>query len=217
MTFSGFGEYAIDFFDDLAADNSKMFWDAHKATYANDIKAPMEALLAELEPEFGEGKIFRPYRDTRFAKDKSPYKTHCGAVIEQGRGGGAYYVEIGTEGMRIGGGSYSMAPDQLARYRTAVAGDLAGPALAKILDTLAASKWEIHGDQLKTKPRGVPYDHPRLDLLRYRSIFVMRVWAPDDALHNRTSFKRVRDGWREVRAFNEWCADHVGITDRPRR
>src|SRR4051812_28438083 len=89
-----------------------------------DVRAPMEALLAELTPEFGpgfgEGKVFRPYRDVRFAKDKTPYKTHCGAVIEQGRGGGAYYVEVSSAGLRVGGGCFHLQSDQLARFRQAV-------------------------------------------------------------------------------------------------
>ena len=87
MTFSGFGEYAIDFYDGLELDNSKAYWEDNKETYLRDVKAPMEALLADLEKEFGPGKVFRPYRDVRFAKDKTPYKTHCGGVIEKGRGG----------------------------------------------------------------------------------------------------------------------------------
>lgn len=214
MTFTGFGEYAVDFFDGLAADNSKVFWDANKSTYAADVRAPMDALLAELEPEFGAGKVFRPYRDTRFSKDKTPYKTHCGAVVEQGRGGGAYYVEIGVDGMRIGGGSYAMAPDQLARYRAAVAGELAGQALEQIIAALTGSGWRLRGDVLKTKPRGFDLDHPRIELLRHRSIFVMREWKPDDGLHERTCLQRVRKGWKQVREFNEWCADHIGVSEQ---
>jgi uncharacterized protein (DUF2461 family) len=99
VKFSGFGEYAIDFYDGLELDNSKAYWDDHKETYLRDVKAPMEALLAALAPEFGEGKVFRPYRDVRFSKDKTPYKTHCGGVIEKGRGGGAYYAQISSEGL----------------------------------------------------------------------------------------------------------------------
>jgi uncharacterized protein (TIGR02453 family) len=214
MTFSGFGEYAIDFFDDLAADNSKVFWEKHKSTYQNDVRAPMEALLAELADEFGAGKVFRPYRDTRFAKDKTPYKTHCGGVIEHGRGGGAYYVEISSAGLRFGGGSYAMAADQLARYRTAVAGDLTGPALEKVLAKLTKAGWTVHGELLKTKPRGFDADHPRIELLRRRALYVVRSYKPDDVLHEHECLNRVRRGWREVRALNEWCADHIGISDR---
>jgi uncharacterized protein (TIGR02453 family) len=217
MTFRGFGEQVVDFFEGLLADNSKVYWNAHKPTYLADIREPMEALLAELEPEFGAGKVFRPYRDTRFAADKSPYKTHCGAVVEQGRGGGAYYVEVSADGLAVGGGSYVMAPDQLARFRTAVDGDIAGAALEKLLAELVDDGWELRGEVLKTRPRGVAVDHPRLALLRHRSIFVMRHWEPDDTLHERVCLDRVRDGWRTVRGFNDWCADHIGLSARPWR
>jgi len=156
VTFAGFGEHAVEFYDGLMADNSKPYWDDNLAVYRADVRAPMEALLAELAPEFGpnfgEGKVFRPHRDVRFAADKSPYKTHCGAVIEQGRGGGAYYVELSCAGLRAGGGCFHLASDQLARFRQAVDTDIHGKALEKILASLRKTGWEIKGDALKTKP-----------------------------------------------------------------
>ena len=116
--FSGFGEHAVEFFDGIAEDNSKAYWTDHQHIYQSDVREPMEALLAELAgefAEFGKVKVFRPYRDVRFSKDKTPYKTHCGGVIERARGAGACYVQIGSEGLRIGGGSFHMAPAQLER------------------------------------------------------------------------------------------------------
>ena len=71
MTFEGFPVAAFDFYDDLEVDNTKSFWEARKAVYSEAVRAPMTALTAALEPEFGKAKIFRPYRDVRFAKDKS--------------------------------------------------------------------------------------------------------------------------------------------------
>ncbi|MCP2166358.1 DUF2461 domain-containing protein [Goodfellowiella coeruleoviolacea] len=215
MRFTGFGEYAVDFFDGLEADNSKAYWLDHRDTYQSDVRAPMEALLAELAEEFGPGKVFRPFRDVRFSHDKSPYKTHCGGVVERGRGGGAYYVEVSAAGLLIGGGSFAMAADQLARYRTAVADERRGGELVRLLAALTRRGWELRGDRLKTRPRGVAADHPRLDLLRHRSLYVVRCWPPDDALHERAALTRVRAGWRQVREFNEWCADHVGLSARP--
>lgn len=221
MTFTGFGEHAIDFFDGLAADNSRPYWDDNVETYRTDVRAPMTALIAELEPEFapgfGAGKVFRPYRDVRFAKDKTPYKTHCGAVIEPGRGAGAYYVEVGPAGLRTGGGCFRLAADQLARFRQAVDTDVHGRELAKIVERLRRRGWEVGGDTLKTRPRGVDPDHPRLALLRHRTLRAVRVWEPDDALHDRRSLRRVRDSWRELRALNEWALDHVGISELPTR
>jgi uncharacterized protein (TIGR02453 family) len=218
VSFTGFGEHAIDFYDGLVVDNSKAYWQDNKAVYADDVRAPMEALLAELTAEFaadfGTAKVFRPFRDVRFAKDKSPYKTHCGGVIESGRGGGAYYVEVGPAGLRVGGGCFHLFPDQLARFRAAVAEDIHGEPLRTIVDKLDRSGWEIKGDQLKTRPRGVDPDHPRLDLLRHRSLYAVRVWPPDDVLHERACLDRVRKAWRAVRPFNEWARDHVGISEQ---
>lgn len=221
MKFSGFGEHAVEFFDGLEADNSKPYWDDNLARYKADVREPMEALVAELTGEFaagfGEGKVFRPYRDVRFAKDKTPYKTNCGAVIEQGRGGGAYYVEVSAEGMRVGGGCFHLASDQIARFRTAVDTDLHGKSLEKILAKLAKAGWEVKGDRLKSKPRGFADDHPRLELLKYRSVYVVRAWEPDDVLHERAALDRVRKAWRQVREFNEWARDRVGPSEQPRR
>ncbi|GLZ39437.1 DUF2461 domain-containing protein [Actinokineospora sp. NBRC 105648] len=218
--FDGFGEYAVDFYDGLAADNSKAYWDANKATYDADVHAPMQALLTELEKEFGgefgNPKVFRPYRDVRFAKDKTPYKTHCGGVIESGRGAGAYYVEVGPDGLRVGGGCFHMESDQLARFRTAVAEEIHGDVLRGVLAKLERGGWEIRGDRLRTAPRGYAKDHPRIDLLQYRSVFAVRVWEPDDTLHERGCFTRVRTAWRQLREFNEWARDHVGTSDRGR-
>jgi uncharacterized protein (TIGR02453 family) len=218
VTFSGFGEHAIDFFDGLAADNSKPYWEDNKEVYNADVRAPMEALLAELEKEFagefGSAKVFRPYRDVRFARDKSPYKTHCGGVIEQGRGAGAYYVEVSPQGLLVGGGCFHLHPDQIARFRVAAADHIRGEALSKILATLGRRGWEIKGDRMKTRPREYPADHPRIDLLRYRSVYAIRAWEPDDVLHERTCLTRVRKAWRELRPFNEWAADHVGVSEQ---
>ena len=219
--FQGFGEHAVDFFDGLVADNSKSYWTDNKAVYQADVREPMEALLAELAGEFatdfGRSTVFRPYRDVRFAKDKTPYKTHCGGVIEPGRGAGAYYVELSPAGIRVGGGCFHLQPDQLARYRAAVAEEIHGDALGKIVTKLDKAGWEIKGDRLATRPRGVPADHPRLDLLRHRSVYATRTWPPDDVLHERALLDRVRKAWRALRPFNEWARDHVGISEQTRR
>lgn len=221
MKFAGFGEYAVDFYDGLLADNSKSYWDDNVATYHSDVREPMQALLAELNKEFsaglGEGKVFRPYRDVRFSKDKTPYKTHCGGVIEAGRGGGAYYVEVGPDGLRVGGGCFHLAADQLARFRQAVDTEIHGEALEKIIAKLRRAGWTIAGDVLQTKPRGYDAEHPRIGLLRHRSIYAVRVWEPDDTLHERACLDRVKKAWRQVRDFNEWARDHVGVSEQPRR
>ena len=95
MAFEGFPEQALEFYEGLEADNSKTYWTAHRGEYETHVRTPMVGLLEELAPEFGTAKLFRPYRDVRFSSDKTPYKTHQGAVVTpEGRGAGAWYVQI---------------------------------------------------------------------------------------------------------------------------
>src|SRR6266699_2836832 len=162
MTFKGWPAEAIEFYEGLEADNSKTYWQENKAVYEELVRGPMDALLAELAPEFGEGRIFRPYRDIRFSKDKSPYKTAIGATLA--RGG---YVQFSAEGLSAGSGSYHPAPDQLDRFRRAVADESSGAKLADIVAAITRAGYGIAAhDMLKTCPKGYPKDHPRVDLLR---------------------------------------------------
>lgn len=209
--FAGFGEAAIDFFDGLEADNSKAYWTDHRATYESDVRAPMLALLAAVEDEFGGGKVFRPYRDVRFAADKTPYKTHCGAIA------GPFYVEVGPGGLMAAGGYYGMAADQLARYRTAVDEDRRGSELERLVAAVRSAGLTVGGEQLKTRPRGIAPDHPRLELLRHKGLYGWQRWPPDDVLHEPAALDRVVATWRTLRPFTEWLADHVGRSELPRR
>ena len=93
MTFSGFPDEGLVFYEGLEADNSKSYWTEHRQAYDEHVRQPMQELADELAPEFGTPKLFRPYRDVRFSHDKTPYKTHQGAVLHlEGRGAGSVSV-----------------------------------------------------------------------------------------------------------------------------
>lgn len=211
MGFAGFGEGAVDFYEGLAADNSKAYWSDHRAVYDEQVRAPMEALLAELAPEFGPAKVFRPFRDVRFARDKTPYKTHCGGYCEGGR-----YVQLSADGLMVAGGYYDMAPDQVARYREAVADESRGGDLERRCARLREVGFAVGGAQLKTRPRGVPADHPRLELLRHRNLHAWRSWPPDDVLHSPECAQRVTSAWRAMALLTEWLDACVGASEQPR-
>jgi len=207
--FTGIPAAALDFYEDLAADNSKAFWTAHKDVYDSAVKAPMTALMAELEPEFGTAKIFRPFRDVRFSKDKTPYKTAQGAVVRTGAGAG-YYVQIDASGLYLGGGFYSGMPEQVARFRAAVDEEVRGAELIAILDKLRKAKFTVGGDQLKTKPKGYEADHPRIELLRHKSLVVSKSVGCPDWLHTKRAATEVRKSWEAIRPLVEWLAAVVG-------
>jgi uncharacterized protein (TIGR02453 family) len=205
VAFRGWPSEAIEFYEGLEADNSKTYWTAHKHVYDRHVRAPMVELLAELEAEFGAGRIFRPNRDVRFSADKSPYKTAVAATLE--RGG---YVQFSAHGLGVGAGMYTMAPDQLARYRQAVADDASGTALLRLVEDAARQRIEITGhERLKTAPRGYPADHPRVELLRYKGLVAWREWPAARWLDTPAAKTRVADFLRATRPLCEWLTHHA--------
>jgi uncharacterized protein (TIGR02453 family) len=212
--FRGWPEAALEFYRDLERENNRNFWLAHKDTYQRAVKAPFEALSDLVAEEFGPLHVFRPNRDVRFSKDKSPYKTRCYAVTE-GQGGEAYYVEISAQGLVVATGYWMMANDQLDRYRRAVDDDQAGAALEQLLADLAAQKLTNEAPGLKTAPRGYPRDHPRVELLRHKSVAVMRRFPPAGWLATPAAADRIISVWRAARPMNAWLAEHVGPSIEP--
>ena len=212
--FSGWPAGVVDFYAGLEADNSRAYWLAHKAVYDNDVKAPFLALSDLVEKEFGPLRVFRPNRDIRFAKDKSPYKTAAAAVTE-GSGGTHYYVSVGAEGLYAGAGYYHLMPDQLERFRAAVADARSGPALEKALAELHRKKFDTRPgfDSLKTAPRGYPKDHPRIELLRRKGLHAGRQYAPAKWLSTKAALDRIVDVWRGTQPMNRWLDKHVGPSD----
>ena len=219
MSFGGFPDEGLVFYEQLEADNSRTFWTARRAVYEASVRAPMQQLLDELAAEFGAAKVFRPYRDVRFSSDKTPYKTHQGAVVNpHGRGAGAWYVQLSADGLSVAGGCWRLEADQVARYRRAVADGAQGRALEAEVQRLRAAGWLIEGDRLVRVPSGHSAGDPRVDLLKHRSLHAARRWVPEDWLHTREALDRVRDAWRDLTTLNAWFADNVGATSRePRR
>ncbi|TYP83726.1 DUF2461 domain-containing protein [Blastococcus xanthinilyticus] len=221
MTFAGFPDEGLVFYEGLEADNSRTYWTAHKSEYEAFVRGPLQALVDDLAPEFGPAKVFRPYRDVRFSHDKTPYKTHQGAVVNpEGRGAGAWYVQISADGLAVSGGCWRLESDQVARYRRAVADAVQGAALEKEVARLRSAGWTVDGDRLVRVPAGFSADDDRIELLKHRSLHVTRRWEPADWLHAAAAGERVREAWRDVAPLNTWLAANVGATakePRPRR
>ncbi|MET4638389.1 DUF2461 domain-containing protein [Mycetocola sp. 2940] len=207
-SFTGWPAEAVTFYRGLEADNSREYWTTMKTVYEESVLAPMEALLHELADEFGEGKIFRPHRDIRFSADKSPYKTAIGATL--GRG----YVQFSSQGLGVGAGYYRMAPDQLARYRDAVASKKPGSALQPVIDELATAGIEvITRGSLKTVPRGYPKDHPRAGLLRKRDLAAWKQWpATMSWIHTSSAQDHIVSVLRASQPLVDWLDANVGPT-----
>lgn len=208
--FQGWPAEALEFFEGLEADNSKTYWQRHKDTYEGLVLAPMEALLDELRPELGEGRIMRPYRDIRFSVDKSPYKTFIAATVGPG------YVHLNAKGLGAGTGIWEVAPDQLERYRQAVDDQASGEQLASLVEAMREKGVDVMShDSLKTAPKGYPKDHPRVEFLRYKGLAAWRDWPAGPWLGTPEPLQRIVGFLADAAPLNEWLDQYVGASTMP--
>jgi uncharacterized protein (TIGR02453 family) len=205
VAFRGWEAEALEFFEQLEVENSKAFWERNKTVYQELVRGPMEELLQELEPTWGEGRIFRPYRDIRFSSDKSLYKTNIGARI-----GDTGYVQLDARGLAAGSGMWEMDSDQLERYRQAVIDDDAGGELATLVDRARKERLQIMGHgELKTAPRGYPKDHPRIELLRFKGLATWKEWPAGPWLGTKRAKDRIVEFLERSRPIGAWLTANV--------
>ena len=216
MSFEGFPDEAFRFYEGLCADNTRAYWTDHRSVYDGCVKAPMEALLAQLEPEFGAATFFRPYRDVRFAKDKTPYKDHAAAVVKDDPSGrSALYVQVGADGIYVGSGYFHTMTDQARRLRAAIAEDRTGRSLVRLLDALSADGFETYGEQLKRLPKEYSPSHPRAALLHHKSLVAGKRSEPAEWMSTPECGERIASMWRALLPLGRWLHKNVGPTTRP--
>ena len=206
MAFRGWKAEALEFFEGLEVENTKAYWERNKVVYQDLVRTPMDELLSELEPDWGEGRVFRPYRDIRFSTDKSPYKTNIAARI-----GDVGYVQLDARGLAAGSGMWEMAADQLERYRDAVVAERTGTELSGLAEGARKAGLEVTGHgELKTAPRGYPKDHPRIELLRYKGLITWREWPAGAWLGTKRAKDRVVEFLERSQPIGAWLRANVG-------
>lgn len=218
--FRGFGPELYEFFEGLTANNDKAWFTEHKQQYETHVRQPLEALFSDLEPTFGEAKLFRIHRDVRFSKNKTPYKTAQAGLIHL-PGGSTRYLQVNADGVMIGAGAPHMDAAQLARYREAVAGS-SGEQLASAIATLTKAKYVVGTldpdgitpeGELKRVPREYPPDHPRADLLRYKSLIAAVSFDRPAWLGSANAVAKVSKRWTEIQPVIDWLDTYVGPAD----
>jgi uncharacterized protein (TIGR02453 family) len=218
MTFTGFRPEAFDWFGGLEADNSRAWFTAHRSTYDERVRGPLEELLEELADERGgRVKLFRQHRDTRFSADKSPYKTTTyGVIADRPDSLAALYLQLSSAGLFAGTGYYQLAADQLARFRDAVADDATGASLEQAVAAVHAAGVETFGEALKTAPRGFPRDHPRAGLLRHKSLIAGVRRSPGArGITRAQALAHATKTWDACAPMNAWLDAHVGASELP--
>lgn len=177
------------------------------------MRDPMRSLLTELSDEFGSLRMFRPNRDVRFSRDKSPYKLWTAATTESHAVGGVgYYLEASATGVVGGYGAMLLASDQLRRFRAALDDEVSGAEFERIERRLASRSLPVsHGaeEPLRSSPRGYPADHPRIRFLRWKGAAVVREWPRAEWMHTRETIDAIRDVWRAAAPLKTWLDTHV--------
>ncbi|GAP54564.1 conserved hypothetical protein [Arthrobacter sp. Hiyo6] len=207
-TFQGIPAAAAAFYAELEENNNREWWLAHKSGYDALVKEPLSALLAELEPDFGPAKLFRPFRDVRFSQDNVALQDGP-APFASTREGVGYYIQLSADGLLVGGGYHSHTPAQLARFRSSVQAPASGEALEEIVTNLAAAGFAIEGEKLKTVPRGFTKDHPRAELLKHKSLSAAMQLGEPAWLSTPEAREEVARRWELLRPLVEWVGEHA--------
>ena len=201
--FTGFPREATEFFGELARNNNRDWFQAHKDVYEQACREPLKALVAELDP-LGSAHISRINRDMRFSRDGAPYKTHLAAGVLN------MYVNLSADGLYVGTGMYRPEPAVLRKFRSAIDSDKPGRDLAKIVSTIRRKGYTVGThESLASTPRGFAADHPRIDLLRMKDIFAGKMIKPGPVLASRKSVAAVRKVMADVQPLGEWLRRHV--------
>ena len=212
--FTGFPPEAMQFFRGLARNNNRDWFLPRKSIFEEKVKQPMRELVELVnagmqryapdhvnEPDKA---IYRFYRDTRFSKDKTPYKDHIAATFPR-RGmarheGAGYYFAVSHKEVAMGGGVYMPMPETLRAIRGHIAGH--ADEFRRLIAGAAARKLYggVQGEQLARVPKGFACDHPAADLLRYKQ-FLFYVTLPPEIAADRGIAGTIAEHFRAIAGF----------------
>lgn len=218
--FPGFDKVGFAFLKEIKANNVREWLTPErKAVYQNHLVEPMKQLLSELALRFRQedlpfypdpkASLFRLYRDTRFSKDKTPFKTNIGAVVpfmNEAKEGVGNYIHIDPGSCFFGGGAYFMDSPGLKRLRARIDADPA--ALRAIFKQVEKDFGPVSGEKLKRAPAGYPVDHPAIDLLVYTQMWTSKKF-PDKLAMSPELVDWIVDMSRKSMAFNRYLYESV--------
>lgn len=217
MSLTAIPPSSLEFLRELHEHNTREWFNANKPRYQTEyahVAAFTEGLLGrmsqydELEPMTAKQSLFRIYRDVRFSKDKSPYKTHFSGQMKRAskwrRGGYYFHIEPGAS--FVGGGFWAPNAADLKRIREELATD-AQP----LREIIAAPEFQeafgqLEGEQLKTAPQGYSMDHPNIDLLRYKQFLLTRSFSDQEVIAS-DFLDKMAEAFRRMRPFFDYMSE----------
>jgi uncharacterized protein (TIGR02453 family) len=202
--FEGFPTEAFTFFAQLAKHNERAWLQEHKDTYDHSCREPMLHLITELGGDIAKAHVTRINRDTRFSRDKSPYRTYIAAGVK------GNYIHLSATSLYVGTGFYKPEPPVLSRFRDAIEDKTSGPRLEHIVKSLRAKGYEVEThERLKSAPRGYAPDHPRVELLRMKDIFAGKSFPREPWLSTRKAFQTIKKTIDDVCPLRDWVDAYV--------
>lgn len=224
--FQGFPEDFFAFFEDLKRNNARDWFNENKSRYTESVVNPISAFIVSMRPHLKKisthytadpkphgGSMFRIYRDTRFSKDKTPYKTHAGIQFRHEAGKDAhapgFYVHLAAEGVYFGGGIWNPPGPQLGRIRDFIADNARSWSRISNANKVKETGG-IKGDSLKCPPRGFDAEHVHIDDLKRKSFYIMTELDAAEAL--KPDFVEVvTEGFRRAAPLNRFITDALDL------
>jgi uncharacterized protein (TIGR02453 family) len=204
IRFEGFPNEAFDFFTQLALHNERAWLQEHKHIYERVCREPMQALVTELGADIAKSHLTRINRDTRFSRNKAPYRTYIAAGVK------GNYIHLSSTGLYVGTGFYKPEAPALARFRDAIDDKKSGPKLEKVVKSLRDKGYDVEThERLKSVPRGYAADHPRIELLRMKDIFGGKTFPREPWLSTRKVLQRIQKTIDDVRPLADWVQTYV--------
>ncbi|MCA9835117.1 MAG: DUF2461 domain-containing protein [Thermomicrobiales bacterium] len=211
--FQGFSPAFFTFYEDLARDNSREFWQANKQRWEQDVHLPMQTLLDILADEFGPMRMFRPNRDLRFSKDKSPYRLSAAAIsTSHSSDNMGYYIELSAAGLIVGYGAMMISGDRLARFRDALVDIESGTRFAAICAELAQRDLPVTSGaepSLRRDPAGYATSGPGAEYLRWKGAVVVKEYDRADWMYSPELLQTIRTVWRSIEPLRVWLESCV--------
>ncbi len=219
--FKGFPKGCLSFFSELEINNDRHWFENHRKDYDENVLNParqfvmvMGDRLKKLSPKINadpriDKSIFRIYRDTRFSKNKSPYKTNLGIYFWEGKNkkfsGSGYYFHLEPTKIFIGTGIYKPDPMMLNIYRAALIDDKKGAAFNRAVNKVKKlKKYSLGGKHYNRVPRGFDPEHKNVEYLLYNGFYAYEEMAVPKIIHSKKLVEFCFKRWEEMSPIHKW-------------
>jgi len=226
--FPGFPPQALQFYKNIEENNNREWFGEHKEDFERYVQRPAQdfvivlgAKLKEMRPDLavdpslrGSGSIMRIYRDIRFSKDKTPYKTYLGMRFWEGPSRkemfSGLFIWLDDSGAGLHVGQHMFSKEYLNAFREAVDDVHMGKRFEDILSS-AGDFAEVNGEQYVRVPRGYDRDHPRAGLLKYKSVYASSGRIAPSVVASEKFLPLCVETFQKLLPLHKWLVD-VGKT-----